>query len=171
MDELVKFEVINLPQICVVGKTLRYSDDALNNGDNRLPEFWDRCYEENLFAPLEAQSRYLFNRSHAGVFLDWYLGDGDFTYIVGMLMTKGATVPKGYVLRTLPAADVALCWVKCKSLTERRAVSFDSSAKAIAGIGRSCANMRWCIDLYDAARSVTPDENGEVILDCYIPLD
>lgn len=171
MDELIKFEIIKLPKIYIVGKEIRYSDEALNKGDNRLPGFWDKCYKENTFAPLESQKEYIFDGAHAGVFLDWYAGDGDFSYIVGMLMKEGMSVPEGYFARELAETDAALCWIKCKSITETRTVPFESTAKAIKEIGRDCANMKWCIDLYHRSRSTIPDENGDVILDCYIPLD
>ena len=171
MNELVKFEVIKLPKLRIIGKELRYSDAALNHGDNRLPAFWDKCYKERIFAPLEVQAEYLFDASHAGVFLDWYLGDGDFSYVVGMLMKEGATVPEGYFARELPETDVVLCWLKCKSITETRTVPFESTAEAVGKIGRSCASMKWCADLYHNPRSTIPDENGDVIVDCYIPLD
>lgn len=171
MDELVRFEIIKLPQIYIVGKELRYSDKALNEGDNRLPCFWDKCYKENIFAPLEMQSEYIFDSSPVGVFLDWYLGDGDFSHVVGLMMKEGVAVPPGYFSRELEEAEVALCWVKCKSLSDTRTVSFESAAKAIEECGRSFANMKWCIDLYHHTRSTTPDENGNVILDCYIPVE
>jgi len=171
MNEVVKLEVIKLPKIYIIGKEIRYSYDALDNGDNRLPSFWDKCIKENVFAPLESQAEYIFNNSHAGVFLDWHLGDRDFTYIVGMLMKNGSTVPKGYIIRELAETEAALCWVKCKALMETRAVPFESTEKAIKKIGREFSKMKWCIDLYDRLRSTTLDENGYVILDCYIPLD
>ena len=171
MSELIKFEVVKLPKLWIIGKELRYSDDALNNGDNRLPAFWDKCYQECIFNPLEAQAEYLFDTSHVGVFLDWYLDDGDFSHVVGMLMKDGATVPAGYFARELPETDVALCWFKCKSITETRTAPFEPIAEAIEKIGRSCENMKWCADVYHPSRSVTPDENGFVIFDCYIPLD
>ena len=171
MSELIKFEVIKLPKLWIIGKELRYSDAALNSRDNRLPDFWDKCYKERIFNPLESQAEYLFDISHAGVFLDWYLGDGDFSYVVGMLMKEGATTPEGYFVRKLPETDAALCWLKCKAITEIRTVPFESTAEAIGKIGRSCANMKWCADLYHSQRSTIPDENGNVIIDCYIPLD
>ena len=171
INEVIKIEVIKLPTIYIVGKQLRYSDDALNAGDNRLPAFWDKCIEEDIFTPLESQKEHIYINSHAGVFLDWYLGDGVFTYTVGMLMKKDAAVPDGYVIRELTESEVAMLWVKCKELNETRAVPFESTAEAITQIGRSFNNMKWCIDLYDRSRSTTPDENGYVILDCYIPLD
>lgn len=171
MDDLVRIEVIRLPELYIVGREIRYSDDALNSGDNRLPAFWDACCEEGVFAPLEAQTAHLFHDSPAGVFLDWDLGDGDFSYIVGMLMTEGMAVPEGYAARTLAKTDAALCWIKSRTVLQTRTVPFESTAKAIADIGRSCARMKWCIDLYDRSRSTTPDENGDVIVDCYIPLD
>ena len=171
MNEFVRFDVIKLPKLWIIGKELRYSDAALNHGDNRLPDFWNKCYQEHIFDPLEAQTEYHFEASHAGVFLDWYLGDGDFSYVVGMLMKEGARVPAGYFARALPETDVALCWLKCKSITETRTIPFESTAEAIAKIGRSCANMKWCADLYHSTRSTIPDENGDVIIECYIPLD
>ena len=171
MNTLAKFEVVKLPKLWIVGKEIRYSDDALQQGDNRLPTFWNACYEENLFAPLEAQAEILFEDAHAGVFIDWYLGDGDFSHIVGMLMKAAPAVPKGYVVRELAETEAAWCWVKCKAIEETRAVPFDSIAKAITDIGRSCAGMRWCVDSYHRTRSTMPDENGYVILDCLIPLD
>ena len=171
MNDIVKIEVIRLPKIFIVGKEIRYSDEALNNGDNRLPRFWDECYKENIFAPLESQAKYIYDVSHAGVFIDWYLGDGDFSYIVGMLMKEGATAPAGYVIRELEETDAALIWIKCKSPTETRAVNFDSTDAAIKKIGRDYSKMKWCIDLYHSQRSTIPDENGYAIIDCYIPLD
>jgi len=170
-DEVVRLEVVKLPTLYIVGKAIRYSDEALNNGDNRLPAFWDKCLQDNVFAPLAAQSEYIFLNSYAGVFLDWDLGDGNFTYIVGMLMKYGAVVPDGYVTRELAATDTAWCWVKCKDLAATRAVPFEATAHAIEQIGRDFSAMKWCIDLYDRSRSTTPDENGYVILDCYIPLN
>ena len=68
MNEVVKLEVIKLPKIIAVGRKFRYSYEALDNGDNRLPGFWNKCYEENVFAPLESQMEYIFDSSHAGTF-------------------------------------------------------------------------------------------------------
>ncbi len=171
MDDLVRFEIIRLPKCFIVGRGYRYSYDALDNGDNRLPAFWNECYKDAVFAPLESQTEYIYDDSHVGVFIDWHLGDNNFTYIIGLLMKEGAVVPSGYVIRELEETDAAFCMVKCKNLTETRAVPFGSAAKKIAQINRSCAGMRWCIDLYHKTRSTVPDENGCVILDCYIPLD
>ena len=164
-DGLVKFEIIKLPEILVIGKELRYGDDALNNGDNRLPAFWDNCLAEKIFAPLEARAEFIFNVSRAGVFLDWDLGDGDFSYIVGLLMKPGATVPDGYFSRTLPETEAAYCRYGRESVIETRTAPFGPFAEAIKKAGRSCA------DLYDETMSVTPDGGGFVYMDCYIPLD
>jgi len=171
VNDLFKFEVIKLPKLIAVGKKFRYSYEALDSGDNRLPAFWDECYQENIFAPLEAQTEYVYNSSHAGVFFDWHLGDSNFSYIIGLLMKEGAAVPEGYSLYEIAETDTALCWVKSKSLMETRAVPWGSTEKAIQESGRSCANMKWCADVFHHSRSTTPDANGEVILDCYIPLD
>lgn len=171
MDEIVKFEIIELPKIYIVGKQLRYSDKALNGGDNRLPRFWDKCCEDRIFAPLALQPEYVFDSSPAGVFLDWDLGDGDFSYIVGLLMKEGVAVPMGYVSRELERTRAAWCQVKCKALADTRCAPFESTANAIKESGHDCSRMKWCIDLYHSIRSTVPDEKGNVILDCYIPVE
>jgi len=171
MNVVVRLEIVQLPTLYVIGKSIRYSHEALDNGDNRLPAFWDQCNKELLFAPLESQTDNIYLDSYAGVFLDWDLGDSDFTYFVGMLMKEGAIVPFGYSVRELAATEAAWLWVKAKALAETRAVPFESAEKAIKELGRDFAGMKWCIDLYDRARSTTLDENGRVILDCFIPLD
>ena len=48
-----------LPKVYIVGKEIRYSDEALNKGDNRLPGFWEECCMTNIFLPLEAQTAYI----------------------------------------------------------------------------------------------------------------
>jgi len=171
MNEVVKLEVIKLPKLFIVGKEFNYSHVALDDGDNRLPTFWEKCIKDNIFTPLESQSDYIYNKSYAGVFLDWYLDDDNFTYIIGMLMKYGVTIPDGYAVRELDESEVAWLWVKSKELMDTRAVPFESTNIAIKKIGRDFSKMKWCIDLYDSTRSTTPDENGYVILDCYIPLD
>ena len=59
MNEVVKLEVIRLPKLYIIGKEIRYSYEALENGDNRLPTFWENCIKENIFAPLESQTEYI----------------------------------------------------------------------------------------------------------------
>ena len=169
--EVVGCEVVRLPKLLIVGKMLRHSDEGLNSGDNHLPAFWDECESAGIFAPLMAQTAFVFDESPAGVFLDWDLGDGQFGYVVGMLMVEGAAVPEGYFCRELPEADALHCGIKGRDIAERRAAPFDSVARAIEGIGRSCAGMKWCADMYHPVRSTVPDEDGLVALDCYIPLD
>jgi len=172
MAELTKFEITKLPKLCVVGKEIRYSWEALEDGDNRLPGFWNQCINENIFAPLEAQTEHVFDNAHVGVFLDWYLGDHDFTYIVGMLMKPGMTVPKGYVARELAETDVAVGWNKGK-FPGRGAQDSNHQlmAQALKENGRTNANMKWCMELYNCSRATVPDEKGATVVDLYVPLD
>lgn len=172
MNTLVKFDIITLPKLYVVGKELRYSDEALNTGDNRLPDFWDECYRENIFAPLESQASYVFDSSHVGVFLDWNLGDGDFSYAVGLLMKEGVSVPDNYFIRELPETDVAVGWIKGK-FTGRGGYGsvYDLVTKAMSEHGRSNTKMTWCMEMYNCPRFTEPNEDGDTILDCYIPVD
>ena len=178
MPKLIKFEIKRLPKLCVVGKQLRYSWEALESGDNRRPGFWDKCYEENIFASLEAQIEYIFDSSHVGVYLDWHLDDKDFTYIVGMLMKPGVTIPEGYVAREIAEVDVAVGWIKGKFAS--RGVDrdgpdsengYDLMVKSIKENDRDNSNMKWCMEPYNCPRFTEPDENGDTIVDNYIPLN
>jgi len=60
-EKLVDFEIKTLPRLWVVGKQIRYSWVALENGDNRLPAFWNQCIDENVFALLEVRMRAFFS--------------------------------------------------------------------------------------------------------------
>jgi predicted transcriptional regulator YdeE len=170
MSELIKFEVVELPKLLLVGKEIRYSMEEQMTGQNRLPAFWGACFAENIFAPLEAQAEQVYDPAYVGVMVDWDRGDGEFSYIVGMLMKEGAAVPEGYQSRELDACRAAVGWIKgveaevyqsAHSLTEHE----------LRGQGYTGEKMRWCMELYNCPRFTQPDENGEIILDYYIPID
>ncbi|EGD46578.1 hypothetical protein Cpap_0958 [Ruminiclostridium papyrosolvens DSM 2782] len=120
MSELIK----RLSGVKLVGKELRYNMEAHMKGDNRLPAFWDKCFADYTFLLLEEQTNYIYNSSYVGIMLDWDKGDGEFSYVIGMLMKDGVTVPEGYYYK----------------------------------------------DIEDT-RYTIPDENGDIILDYYIPIN
>lgn len=170
MGTLIQFEIRRLPRLRLIGKEIRYAMQTQRKGENRLPAFWNQCFAEQIFAPLEAQQDQLFSPDYVGVMLDFQREDGDFSYIVGMLMLEGARVPQGYSAVTLDETEVAVGYIKGGE-AQVCGVAHRLTQAALEARGRTCAQMTWCMELYNCPRFTTPDENGDVIVDYYIPLD
>lgn len=169
MSKLVKFEVVELPKLCLVGKELRYNMDGHMKGDNRIPAFWEECFADGVFAELEKQPEYLFDNSYVGLMTDWDKGDGDFSYICGMLFNKGAAVPDGFVTRELEATKAGIGWIRGKDTADICSKAHELTVQAIKENGHNCDNVKWCMELYNCPRFTTPDANGDIILDYYLP--
>ncbi len=171
MSELIKFEVKRLPSIKLVGKDLRYNMEAHMKGDNQIPAFWDKCFTDEIFSLLEEQTNFIYDSAYVGVMIDWDKGDGDFSYIVGMLMKDGVSVPEGYYYKDIEETDVAIGWIKGKNTEDVCSSAHSLTEQAINENGYKCDKMNWCMELYNCPRYTTPDENGDIILDYYIPIN
>ncbi|MBL4935063.1 GyrI-like domain-containing protein [Clostridium sp. YIM B02515] len=171
MGELIKLEVKKLPRLKLIGKELRYNMEVHMKGDNRIPSFWDKCFADNTFSPLENQPDFVYDNSYVGVMLDWDKGDGDFSYIVAMLMKDGVSVPDGYFCRDIEETDVAIGWIKGKNTADVCSIAHSLTEQALKKKGYKCDKMKWFTELYNCPRFTTPDENGDIILDYYIPID
>ncbi len=171
MAELIKFEVVNLPKLYVIGKELRYNMEAHMKGDNRIGPFWGKCFEEKIFSTLEQQGDFIYDNAYVGIMLDWDKGDGDFSYICGMLFNEGATVPEGFVIREIKETKAALSWIKGKDTADVCMNAHPITEQAIRDNGLSTENMSWCMELYNCPRYTTPDQDGNITLDYYIPVN
>ena len=171
MAELVRFEIISFPAMKLIGKEIRYSMAVHMQGDNRIPGFWDKCFNDGTFTWLEAQKDFIYDPAYVDVMLDWDKGDGEFSTIVGMLMKNGASVPDGCVTRDLPASKVAVGWVRGKDTMDCCAAAHQLTEQKLRADGYTNDKMTWCMELYNCPRFTTPDDNGDIILDYYIPLD
>ena len=171
MAELVKFEIKDFPETKLIGKELRYGMELLMKGDNRIPAFWGSCFNDSTFLHLEVQKDYVTEDSYVGAMLDWDKGDGDFSYICGMLMKDGATVPEGYVSRVLPASRVAVGWIRGTDTVDVCGAAHAMTEGRLREDGFSNDKMAWCMEVYNCPRYTTPDADGKIILDYYIPVD
>jgi len=169
--KLIKFEVKELPKIYLVGKELRYDMEVHMKGDNRIPAFWEKCFAENIFSTLEKQSDYVYDPAYVGVMMDWDKGDGNFSYICGMLFKEGISAPEGFVLREIAAGKVGLSWIKGKDTADVCSNAHVLTEQALKDAGFRYDKIKWCMELYNCPRFTTPDENGEIILDYYIPCE
>ncbi len=171
MGDLIKFEVKKLPKIKLVGKELRYNMELHMQGENRIPTFWDKCFENEIFLPLEEQADFIYAKDYVGVMLDWDKGDGDFSYVIGMLMKDGVSVPEGYYCTDIGETNTAIGWIIGENTYDVCSTAHQQTEKALMEKGYTCDNMKWCMELYNCPRFTTPDENGNIILDYYIPID
>lgn len=171
MAKFLQFNVTELPELWAVGKEIRPNIEEQMKGNNPLPAFWGQCFQEDAFKALETQGESVYDPSYVGVMLDWKKGDGHFTYVIGMLMKPGANVPDGYVCRTLPAGRAAVGWIQGKDAADVCGPAHVMTEGALKAEGHSCDTMEWCMELYNCPRYTTPDANGDIVLDYYIPLD
>ncbi|MDR1705606.1 MAG: GyrI-like domain-containing protein [Clostridiales bacterium] len=171
MGTLIKFDIKEMPDVMVMGKELRHSMKEQMEGNNPLPGFWERCFADGTFSALEAQKGCVYDDSYVGVMLDWDRGDGNFSYVIGMLMNRNAELPQGYAGYKLDATKAAVGWVQGKDTADVCSNAHELTERALKEKGYKCDAMKWSMELYNCPRFTTPDGNGDIILDYYIPLD
>jgi predicted transcriptional regulator YdeE len=171
MAELLNFETTVLPETLVIGKQTRIPMESVKGPENPLPGFWDKCHADGTFQALEAMGDFIYNKDYVGVMLDWDRGDGNFTYVVGMLMKVGAAVPEGFVSYTIGPSKVAFSWIRGENTADACAGAHTLTEMFLEECGLSCENMTWSMELYNCPRYTSPNADGEIIIDYYVPLD
>lgn len=165
MAKLVNFQINQLQDYRIIGKAI-YTMMGIK--ENPIPSFWGKCFEDGTFEQLEEMDDYHIDNSYVGWMGDWK-EDGTFTYICGMLMKQNTPVPEGYIYRDVPASTVAIGWIQGLE-KDIYPVAHEITQKAMEEKGyRADYGEGWCMELYNCPRFTTPMENGEVILDYYIP--
>lgn len=166
MPELIQFQVIQVPAMKVVGKEIR---PTMNAPENPIPAFWSACFADGTFAALEALNQAALDGAYIGFMCDYSAGDGKFTYICGMFMKPGCPVPEGFAARDVKEGSVAVGWVRGPE-RENYPVAHELTCAAMKKAGHAPADAAgWCAEVYNCPRFTTPQENGDVILDYYIP--
>lgn len=166
MAKLVNLKINELPKIRVIGKTVRLN---LEMGNNPIPVLWEQCFNDGTFSILEKLMEHHIDSSYVGWMGDWNNGDGRFTYLCGMLMKPEAPVPEGFVYRDIPASTVAIGWIQGLE-KEAYSVAHEYTQKAMEEHGyKADEDALWCMELYNCPRFTKPMENGDIILDYYIP--
>lgn len=170
MARVFKFEIADMPKVYLVGKESKHNIQTHMQGDNRIPAFWDKCLADGTFKELEKQAEFLYEPGYVGSSINWEMGYGKFYYVCGMLFKEGVTVPEGYVMHEIGAVKAAKCWIKGKDSADVHSNAHTLTMQAIRK-QKLCPNqLKWSMELNNGQRFSTPDENGEIILDYYIPL-
>ncbi|MCL1909990.1 MAG: GyrI-like domain-containing protein, partial [Kiritimatiellaeota bacterium] len=170
---LVNFEIIEQPEILIVGKLLRFNFDW-SKPENTPPALWQRSFADGTFTTLEALTNFIHNPSYVGYMDNYDPADNAFDYICGMMMKPGTPVPDGFISRTVPAAKVANGWIKGKQNAEREIYdnAHTLTDKALAEHGLKYApGANWSMEVYTCPRFTTPDADGFIILDYYLPCE
>lgn len=170
MGTLIKLEIDEIPEVMFVGKEIKHNRNAMAEGDNPIPAFWARCFQDGTFQALEAMHSHIYHYGYAGVMLDWDEKYNHFTYVVGMMMKPGADIPRGFVSHTINAAKVAIGWLQGKGASDVGANAYEHTERAVYENGYSCNHMKWCMELFTHPRYTTPDKNGNIIMDYYLPV-
>lgn len=165
MSKLIQLEIKPLPAFRIIGKEIR----VRMGGENPIPAFWSRCFADGTFSVLEAMGDSVFCGDYVGFMCDYQSADGCFTYLCGMMMKPGAGIPEGFGSRDVADSTVAVGWIQgpekdnypaAHTMTEQEMGKQGFVADGPAG---------WCMELYNCPRFTQPMENGDVILDYYIP--
>ncbi len=166
MSKLIQLEIKELGEWCVVGKAIHPE----MGGENPIPAFWDACFADGTFSALEALKDWVLCSDYVG-FMTGFAGDSSkFTYIVGMMMKPGCPVPEGgFVSYPVAPSSVAVGWIQGSSTQDVCLTAHDCTVKALSEKGRTADSFTWCMELYNCPRFTTPDDQGQIILDYYIP--
>ncbi|MBO0453240.1 GyrI-like domain-containing protein [Candidatus Enterococcus murrayae] len=106
MANLVKTDIITIPDAMIVGY------EVVNGvGQNQVPALWEKIFQENLLAQLPIEQAIL------DLYIGWmgeYLKDsGTFTYIAGLLMPTGYSIPEDFSYRRIASCQVGLGTINC----------------------------------------------------------
>ena len=169
MAKLIQLEIKELGEWCVAGKPIQSQLGMVNP----IPAFWDTCFADGTFAKLEALGEQVLCPDYVGFMTDWVGGDGPFTYIVGMMMKPGLSLPQegyeGFVSRSVAASTAAIGYIQGDSTPDVCMNAHELTSAALEEKGFILGGSDWCMELYNCPRFTTPDENGQIILDYYAP--
>jgi len=152
---LFKKEIIHLSKALLVGKSVTYPKAKQgvpeeDGGNPPLNLLWQKCGKDGAFDYLERQTESIYLEAHLGMYYNLSNNDGNFSYIVGVLMKEGAPVPEGFASHEIPDSDVAVCWYRYKDEDDIWAVAHGTVEKYMAeqGYAGLPQGQGWCSELY-----------------------
>ena len=166
MPELVNFSVEKMPAMKVVGREIR---PRMGADENPIPAFWQQCFQDNTFEKIEALDAPALDGAYVGFMTEYSKDDGTFTYICGIFMKPDCPVPEGFVSRDVATADVAVGWVRGPEFAIYPVAHTLTQEALIKAKRKPDEKADWCAEVYNCPRFTTKQENGDVILDYYIP--
>jgi len=167
---LVKLDIIDQPEVLVIGKLVRASYKDLPTDKNPIPVHWGKCFEDGTFAKLEAMKEHILSSDYVGLCVaTMYPGTEDFGHIAGMMMKPGTPVPEGFVSHTLKPTKVAVGWIKAANDNDAHGNSHRLTTDALTERGWK-HDHGWVMHVYNRARYTKPDAEGNITVDYYLPV-
>ncbi len=166
MSKLVQMEIRELGAWSIAGKEIKVKMGP----ENPIPAFWDKCFTDGTFTALEALTDWVLCPDYVGFMTDYQGGDNTFVYIVGMMMKPGCPVPQeGFVSRPVEPSSAAVGWIQGESTPDVCMPAHEYTSRAMEEKGYISEGFSWCMELYNCPRFTTPNAEGQIILDYYIP--
>jgi hypothetical protein len=110
--KLLKFEVVNFPDARLLGKSIAVPLDIGIN-DHIIEDLWKTVKETgSLDCLLNMRNKLTESKDYVGWMGDFTPGDGQYTYIAGVLFEPEIEVPKGYECRDIKSCEMAIGWLK-----------------------------------------------------------
>jgi len=166
MGRLIKFEVVSMPKLYVVGKSIKLlvKEKMIKE---QIRNFWANCLKDGTLALIEEQSEYIFDPSYVGFSIG--SKDGYVDYYCGMIMKNGVELPDPeYKIKQLDKTDVAVGWIQGKSLSDINLNAFEITEEKMKIEGYRYTN-EWSMEVFNCPRFTHTDDFGDRILDYYLP--
>ncbi len=169
MAKLIKLETIDFPKVYVVGKEIKVKMEDVMGANNPIGAFWGKCMSDGTFEELSKLK--VYSNDYVGFMTDWDMGTDYFVYSVGMLFNESTTPSSEYTVREIAPAKVAVSWVQGKDTADVCSNAHTITEEALREKGLAMSSVGWCMEVYNNPRYTTPDENGTIILDYYVPVE
>ena len=166
--KLAKFEVKDLPDLCIIGKEIVGKMEDLGE-NNPIPAFWGKCFEENIFETLEKTlSENIYDPAYVGYMFS--LNSSEFVNVCGILMKPDTKVLDGFVKYDIKKCTIGIGWIQGKEPDIFMAAHV-LTEQAFKDAGYKYDDSKsFSMEVYVCERFNTTDENGNKILDYYIPI-
>jgi predicted transcriptional regulator YdeE len=173
--KLVKFEVKSFSEVRVIGKSVIQKLDA-GMDDSTITDLWKSMDNDGSLAFLSGLPKRLTqNPDTVGWMGDFKPGDGEFTYLAGILAKPNTPVPSGYVYRDIPNCTMAIGWIQETADDKGGDIHANASehmakAKKENGYEFDGSHGFFEMEYYSFERFRISEKRGEkVILDFYSP--
>jgi predicted transcriptional regulator YdeE len=166
MAEVVHYEVIEIPEIYIIGSLIRTSMEEIISA-NPVTAFWDECFRKEIFKQLNLL--HIYSEDYFGFECDFDMETGAFSYIVGMLIyPDNWDLPNDFTIKKIEATKAAFTWISGDTLGDVAGNAFTLSEAAIKEHNDSY-HIQWTMEGYNVLRYNPTAE--KVVMDYYIPLD
>ena len=169
MAEIIKVYKESFPALRLIGK--RYSNKDMINGS--FGHLWGKWFELGWFDELEklGQVKGLENG-----YLGFMRNHPDQEYWIGIFLPPDTAAPAGYSYIDMPAAEVAICWIKAKEddytiYTMHEQCFQKCQENNFSNFMKAPDNSPYTFERYNSPRFTNKDEQNNIILDFGIYLD